>query len=81
MIPAPTGNEQKRAERMLEMFREEGLTDCRIDEYGNCVGIRKGTGGGKTLLLEAHMDTVFAMDTKLEIVKEDGYCFCSCYPG
>lgn len=42
LIPAPTYHEQKKAERMLEMFKEEGLSDCHIDEYGNCVGIRNG---------------------------------------
>lgn len=73
LIPAPTGHEEKKAQRLLEMFKEEGLTDCHIDEYGNCVGIRKGTGGGKTTLVEGHMDTVFALDTKLEDIREDGY--------
>lgn len=76
LIPAPTYHEQKKAERMLEMFREEGLSDCHIDEYGNCVGIRKGTGGGKTTLVEGHMDTVFALDTELKIVREDGFIKC-----
>lgn len=76
LIPAPTHHEQKKAERLLEMFIEEGLTDCHIDEYGNCVGIRKGTGGGKTTLVEGHMDTVFPLDTKLEIVREDGFIKC-----
>ena len=76
LIPAPTNHEQKKAERMLEMFKEEGLSDCHIDEYGNCVGIRKGTGGGKTTLVEGHMDTVFALDTELKIVREDGYIKC-----
>ena len=76
LIPAPTYHEQKRAERMLEMFKEEGLSDCHIDEYGNCVGIRKGTGGGKTTLVEGHMDTVFALDTELKIVREDGFIKC-----
>ncbi len=52
LIPAPTNHEQKKAARLLEMFKEEGLTDCHIDEYGNCIGIRKGTGGGKTVLVE-----------------------------
>ena len=75
-IPAPTYHEQKKAERMLEMFKEEGLSDCHIDEYGNCVGIRKGTGGGKTTLVEGHMDTVFALDTELKIVREDGFIKC-----
>lgn len=76
LIPAPTHHEQRKAERMLEMFREEGLTDCHIDEYGNCVGIRKGTGGGKTVIVEGHMDTVFPLDTKLEIIREDGFIKC-----
>ena len=76
LIPAPTNHEQKKAARLLEMFKEEGLTDCHIDEYGNCVGIRKGTGGGKKVLVEGHMDTVFPLDTKLEIVREDGFIKC-----
>ena len=76
LIPAPTYPEQKKAERMLEMFKEAGLSDCHIDEYGNCVGIRKGTGGGKTTLVEGHMDTVFALDTELKIVREDGFIKC-----
>ena len=76
LIPAPTYHEQKKAERMLEMFKEEGLSDCHIDEYGNCVGIRKGPGGGKTTLVEGHMDTVFALDTELKIVREDGFIKC-----
>lgn len=76
LIPAPTFHEENKAKRLLEMFKEEGLTDCHIDEYGNCVGIRKGTGGGKTTLVEGHMDTVFPMETKLEITKEDGYIKC-----
>ena len=76
LIPAPTNQEQKKAERMLEKFKEEGLSDCHIDEYGNCVGIRKGTGGGKTTLVEGHMDTVFALDTELKIVREDGFIKC-----
>lgn len=76
LIPAPTANEAAKAARMLEMFKEEGLEDCHIDEFGNCVGIRKGTGGGKNVIVEGHMDTVFPLDTKLEIIKEDGWIKC-----
>ncbi len=76
LIPAPTYHEEKKAQRLLEMFKEEGLTDCHIDEYGNCVGIRKGTGGGKTVIVEGHMDTVFPLDTELSIVCEDGFIKC-----
>ena len=76
LIPAPTYHEQKNAERMLEKIKEEGISDSHKDEYGNCVGIRKGTGGGKTTLVEGHMDTVFALDTELKIVREDGFIKC-----
>ena len=76
LIPAPTFHEERKAQRLLEMFRAEGLEDCHIDEYGNCVGIRRGTGGGKTVLLEGHMDTVFPLDTKLEIIREEGWIHC-----
>ena len=76
LIPPPTYHEQKKGESMLERVKEEGLSNRHIDEYGNCVGIRKGTGGGKTTLVEGHMDTVFALDTELKIVREDGFIKC-----
>lgn len=76
LIAAPTGKEANKAARMLEMFKEEGLEDCHIDEFGNCCGIRKGTGGGKAVIIEGHMDTVFPIDTKLEIIKKDGIIHC-----
>ena len=76
LIPAPTFHEEKKARRLLEMFKAEGLEDCHIDEYGNCVGLRRGTGGGRTVLLEGHMDTVFSMDTQLKITREDGWIHC-----
>lgn len=75
LIPAPTFHEEKKAARLLEMFREEGL-DAHIDEYGNVCGVRKGTGGGKNVLIEGHMDTVFPLDTKLEITRKDGFIHC-----
>ncbi len=76
LIPAPTYHEERKARRLLELFRSEGLEDCHIDEYGNCVALRRGTGGGRTVLLEGHMDTVFPLDTKLEITRQDGWIHC-----
>ncbi|MCR5794040.1 MAG: M20/M25/M40 family metallo-hydrolase [Solobacterium sp.] len=76
LIPAPTHQEGKKAARLLEMFEEEGLTDCRIDPYGNAVGIRRGTGGGKNVLVEGHMDTVFPLETELKIRRENGWIYC-----
>ena len=34
-----------------------------IDKHGNVVGIRRGTGNGKRVLMEGHMDTVFPLGT------------------
>ena len=76
LIPAPTFHEENKAARLLEMFKEEGLEDCHIDEFGNAVGLRRGTGGGKTVLVEGHMDTVFPLDTELKMVREDGWIRC-----
>ena len=76
LIPAPTFHEEKKAERLLEMFKEEGLEDCHIDEYGNVIGIRKGKGNGKTVLVEGHIDTVFPLDTELKITRENGWIYC-----
>lgn len=76
LIPAPTHHEEKKAKRLLEMFEEEGLSDCHIDPYGNAVGIRKGTGNGRTVLVEGHMDTVFPLETELKIRRENGWIYC-----
>lgn len=76
LIPSPTFHEEKKAARFLEMFKEEGLENCHIDEYGNCIGIRRGTGSGKTLLVEGHLDTVFPMETELKITRENGVIHC-----
>ncbi len=74
-IPAPTYHEEEKARRLLELLRSEGLEECRIDEQGNCSGIRRGTGGGKTVLLEAHMDTVFPLDTDLTQKRGGGWIY------
>ena len=76
LIPAPTFHEEKKAARVLELFKEYGLEDCHIDDYGNAVGIMRGTGGGKNTIVEGHMDTVFDIDTKLEIKRENGWIYC-----
>lgn len=62
-IEAPTFHEQKKAARYAEMYQELGLKDVQIDGHGNVVGIRPGAGGGKKVLMEGHMDTVFPLGT------------------
>lgn len=68
-IPAPPFMEQRRAAYFLEQMRLRGLPDSYIDSEGNAIGIRQGAGDGPTLLIAAHLDTVFpeGVDTTVEL--------------
>ncbi len=68
-IPAPPFKEELRAAYFLEQMRQRGLTDAYIDSEGNAIGIRKGSGNGPSLLIAAHLDTVFpeGVDTTVEL--------------
>ena len=68
-IPAPPFKEDRRADYYLEQMHARGLSDAYIDSEGNVIGIRKGTGGGPTFLIAAHLDTVFpeGTDTRVEL--------------
>lgn len=68
-IPAPPFMEERRAAYYLEQLRQRGLADAYIDSEGNVIGIRPGTGSGPTLLIAAHLDTVFpeGVDTTVEL--------------
>lgn len=47
-----------------------------IDEVGNVLGTRKGTGAGPRIVLAGHTDTVFPMDTDLTLKKEGNRYSC-----
>ncbi|MGV3687112.1 MAG: M20/M25/M40 family metallo-hydrolase [Daejeonella sp.] len=66
-IPAPPFMEQKRAKRFKEMLREAGIDSVWVDEAGNVLALRRGTGNGKTVLFEGHLDTVFPLDTDVTV--------------
>jgi tripeptide aminopeptidase len=67
-IPAPPFMEQRRAEYFLQQLRQRGLDQAYIDSEGNVIVSRPGAGGGPTLLIAAHLDTVFpeGVDTTVE---------------
>ena len=69
-IEAPTFHEEKRAASVAERMRQYGLTDVHIDEIGNVIGIRKGSGNGPVLAIGAHMDSVFPAGTDVKVKKE-----------
>ena len=47
----------------------EGL-EVTTDSIGNVTGIRRGTGGGPTIVFAAHMDTVHPEDTDVSVTRD-----------
>src|SRR5437867_1100175 len=71
-IEAPPFKERERAEYMLSRFRALGLSNAAIDSEGSVVAVRKGSGKGPTLVVAAHLDTVFPPGTDVKIKEKDG---------
>jgi tripeptide aminopeptidase len=69
-IPAPTFSEKPRIDFLCQRFTEAGLQNCAPDEFGNALAILPGTGGGKSIVLTAHADTVFPDTTDHSIAVE-----------
>ncbi len=65
-IPGKSKLEQARGAYVKRVFEEEGLT-VSVDSIGNVTGVRKGTGGGPTIAIAAHMDVVFAPETNTKV--------------
>ncbi len=69
-IPAPPFEEDERADAFMERFQQLGLENVRKDEVGNVYGERPGTGEGPTVVLAAHLDTVFPRGTDVKVKRE-----------
>jgi acetylornithine deacetylase/succinyl-diaminopimelate desuccinylase-like protein len=70
-IPAPTFQESRRTEYVRDRMTALGLTEVTADDIGDVAGRYAGTGGGPTVLLAAHIDTVFPLETDVK-VRRDG---------
>ena len=70
-IPAPTGDEFRRATWIASRFTALGLADVRTDRAGNVIGRRPGASDGPSVAVCAHLDTVFPPNTPLG-VRRDG---------
>lgn len=68
-IEAPPFKEEKRALHYRGLIREAGL-DADLDEIGNVVARRAGRGGGRTVAVVAHLDTVFPEGTDVTVRRE-----------
>lgn len=69
-IPAPSTKEQVRAKYIRAEMEKLGLTQIRTDDISNVSGVRKGTGGGPTVVFAAHTDTVFPEGTDVKVKRE-----------
>ena len=68
-IAAPTFAEHERAVFVRERFTAEGLADIEQDAMGNVFARRPG-GDAQSLLVTAHLDTVFPAETPLTLARE-----------
>src|SRR5215471_7974216 len=71
-INAPSGREQERAKFIESLLRQYKLEDVHYDSAGNLVAVRKGSGGGPTIVFDAHMDTVFQPGLQIKATVRDG---------
>lgn len=69
-IPAPPFKESARAAEFKKRLEALGLRNVRIDEVGNVIAERKGTGTGPTVLIQGHLDTVFPEGTDVKIKRK-----------
>ncbi|RNI23549.1 M20/M25/M40 family metallo-hydrolase [Rufibacter latericius] len=66
-IPAPPFKEEVRGRKYAEMLRAAGADSVWTDEVGNVLARRKGRTGTKTVVMEAHLDTVFPEGTDVKV--------------
>ena len=69
-IPAPSTKEQARAGYIRAELQKLNLADVRVDDMSNVSAVRKGTGGGPTVVFAAHMDTVFPEGTDVKVTRD-----------
>lgn len=70
-IPAPSFQEEKRADAVRSLLADEGLT-MHTDKIGNVIGELRGSTDKEVVLLAAHLDTVFPAGTELKVKRQGG---------
>lgn len=69
-IPAPTFHEQARADFVRQQLTALHLPDVEVDDVGNVYARRPG-GAATPLLITAHTDTVFPIETPLTLTRTE----------
>jgi acetylornithine deacetylase/succinyl-diaminopimelate desuccinylase-like protein len=74
----PQGDEIYRSRLIYKLFRIYGLEKVHIDDALNVIGVRPGTGGGRTVVLNAHHDNLalWPKDQPVEAFVADGRVWC-----
>ncbi len=70
-IPAPSLDESRRAAWIAQRFRDLGLADVRQDAAHNVYGCVPGQVSDAALLVSAHSDTVFGLETDLTVTRDE----------
>ena len=68
-IPAPSFQEDKRAQAVKEILSAEGLS-VFTDKIGNVIGELRGSQDKEVVMLAAHLDTVFPPGTEIKVRRE-----------
>ncbi|MGH9457644.1 MAG: M20/M25/M40 family metallo-hydrolase [Thermoanaerobaculia bacterium] len=71
-IEAPSGEEAERADAVEAILRRSPSVTVSRDEVGNIIAVRRGTGEGPTVVVDAHLDTVFHEIENVETRIENG---------
>src|ERR1043165_5876599 len=74
-INAPSGQEKQRAAYIEKLLKKLNLKEIHTDAVGNLIAVRRGTGGGPSVVFDAHMDTVFQSGLKIKAEVRDGKIF------
>ncbi|HEV8485976.1 MAG TPA: M20/M25/M40 family metallo-hydrolase [Blastocatellia bacterium] len=69
-IPAPPFKEEARAAYIKRRFEEIGLERVRTDPEGNVIAERSGCSSGPSVVVSAHLDTVFPEGTDVQVRRE-----------
>ena len=69
-IAAPPFKESVRAAEYKRRLEALGLKNVRIDDVGNVLAERPGTGNGPTVVIAGHLDTVFPEGTDVKVTRE-----------
>jgi tripeptide aminopeptidase len=68
-IPAPSFQEEKRAEAVKEILSSEGYS-VFTDKVGNVIAELRGVQDKEVVLLAAHLDTVFPAGTEIKVTRD-----------